>query len=281
MELDLFNVKNLIEICKKYNLSPSKKYGQNFLISKNVIDRIIEESNLKETNTVVEIGPGFGVLTLALAKQVKKVISFEIEKKLEEYWADIVSQTRNDNIEIIWGDVLREIESQKSIKSINSYKVVANLPYQITSNVIRKFLGLENKPDEMILMVQKEVGERICAKPGQMSLLAASVQFYTDPKILFNVKRTKFWPEPKVDSVVIKLKIKDFKLDINEKDFFRIVKVGFSSKRKMLLKNLKALGKNQKELEDVFKNLGLDLKIRAQELDVEKWVQIARVLNNK
>jgi len=279
---ELYNPKYLIELCQKYRIIPSKKYGQNFLISKKVIDDIIESANLKKTDTVIEVGPGFGVLTFALAEKVKKVVSFEIEKKMEGYW----EENKLENIEIIWGNVLNKFEDLKAKK----YKVVANIPYQITSNLIRRFLETENKPSEMILMVQKEVGERICAKGacpsvagkrrrGQMSILAVATQFYAEPKILFNVKRTKFFPEPKVDSVVIKLKIKNQKHKVDEKDFFRIVKAGFASKRKTLANNLKSLKYKQEDLQDIFKKLNLNSKVRAQELSVEQWVELTKLLN--
>lgn len=303
MNKDLYNPKYLIELCQKYRLNPSKKYGQNYLISSLVIDKIIEESDLKKTDVVVEVGSGFGVLTFALAPKVKKVITFEIEKKLESYWEEnnpsvlrtpplrkgrvsnelekntIVPSLRKrglgvaNNIEIIWGNVLNKIQDL----DVKNYKVVANLPYQITSNVIRKFLENKNKPTEMVLMVQKEVGERICAKPGSMSLLALSVQYYATPKILLNVSRTKFFPPPKVDSVVIKLKINKKEKELGDKKFFQIANIGFASKRKMLVKNLSSVF-DKKKIEEVFDKLNLNKKVRAQELSVEEWVKLAKEL---
>jgi len=286
--MDLYNPKKLIELCQKYRIIPSKKYGQNFLISKKVVDEIIEKSDLKKTDTVVEVGPGFGVLTFAMAEKVKKVIAFEIEKKLEGYW----EENKLENVEIIWGNVLNKMEElilSTGRQELKNYRVVANLPYQITSNLIRKFLEAKNPPSEMVLMVQKEVGERICAKPacpsvagkrrrGQMSLLAVSVQYYSEPKILFNVSRNKFFPSPKVDSVVIKLKIDKTEKNINDKDFFQVVKIGFASKRKMLIKNLKVLEKDKAKLENIFEKVGLDKKVRAQELSVEQWVELTKLL---
>jgi len=273
--IDLFNIKNLKELCEKYRLMPSKKYGQNFLISESVIKRMIEEADINENDVIVEIGPGFGPLTFALAKKAKRVIAFEIEKKLENYWEEFCPE----NVEIIWGNVLREIENQKSINSVKSYKVIANLPYQITSSAIRKFLEIKHQPSEMIFMVQKEVGERICAKMGEMSLLSVAVQFYAEPKILFNVNRTKFWPEPKVDSVIIKLKLKRLPFNTDEKEFFNIVKIGFSNKRKKLINNLKSLEKGNKKIKDIFKEIGLDINVRAQELDVNDWQKLADSIN--
>ena len=195
---------------------------------------MLEAGEVKKDDVVVEVGPGFGVLTLALAENAKKVLAFEIEKKLEPYWTEQMSRLKN--IEVIWGNVLttlslRGAESDEAISSpgdcraalamTKNYKVIANLPYQITSNVIRKFLEAEHKPELMVLMVQKEVAERICAKPalpgeagkrsrGDMSVLAVSVQCYAEPEIVMNVPRSYFWPVPGVDSAIIKLRAKQF-----------------------------------------------------------------------
>jgi len=163
-----------------------------------------------------------------------------------------------------------------------SYKVVANLPYNITSVFLRKFLELENKPQEMVLMLQKEVAERIVAQPPKMSLLAISVQFYTDAEIIKQVPKEHFWPQPEVDSAVIKLKIKSsYKSDkntehgIDVKGFFQLVKIGFSSKRKMLKNNLAAGYQiSQEEAANKIKRAGFSAKSRAQELSLEDWVKL-------
>jgi len=228
---------------------------------------------VNSTDTVVEIGPGFGVLTFGLAENASRVISFEIERKLKDYW----EKNRPENVEIVWGNVLREFEKIK----IGKYKVVANLPYQITSNVIRKFLEIDNPPQEMVLMVQKEVGERICANPGEMSLLSVATQYYAKPEIVMQVPRSSFWPAPEVDSAVIKLKIIEQEINKKEiKNFFEVVHVGFAQRRKFLIKNLEPLvGKNRQVLKDIFKKIGLDEKVRAQELSVEQWKFLARELH--
>lgn len=176
----IFNPDYLQHLSAKYGLNPTKRYGQNFLINEEVIEKIIEIAGLEKSDTVVEVGPGFGVLTLELAQRVEKVVSFEIEKKLKPYWEE--KQENLPNVEIVWGNVLKEF----LISNFQfPFKVVANLPYQITSAVIRMFLeadkpsnaerGLKSRLarlEKMTLMVQKEVGERICAAPGEMSLLS-------------------------------------------------------------------------------------------------------------
>ena len=334
----LFNPDYLIHLCQKYGLQPSKQYGQNFLINPEPIEKMLEAGEAGAEDIVVEIGPGFGVLTLALAEKVKKVIAFEIEKRLMPYWdslgchsespgggeeslsgvrrIEISRCTRNDKrgeIKIIWGNVLRISKSQFPI---SKYKVIANLPYQITSAAIRLFLEIDNPPETMILMVQKEVAERICASPGEMSVLAVSVQYYAKPEIIAQVPRADFWPQPKVDSAVIKITIKKQEMSsrversgiegslpptlrdssasslrdsaqndrTNRSDqteeFFKLVKIGFANRRKMLLKNLEPIWgkKNKESLRQIFAKIGLSEKARAQELSVEQWTELSTYL---
>jgi 16S rRNA (adenine1518-N6/adenine1519-N6)-dimethyltransferase len=270
MNPKLFDHQYLKHLCQKYGLVPSKKYGQNFLINPEPIENMVEAAEIKPGDVVVEVGPGFGVLTLALVEKAKKVLSFEIEKKIEPYWNEELK--KHNNLEIVWGNVLHEVESQNSLNSLKSYKVVANLPYQITSQILRTFLEMENKPEVMVLMVQKEVAERICAPAGDMSVLSVSVQYYGEPEIIAYVPRSSFWPVPAVDSAVIRVRINKNKAVIkNEADLlFKIVKAGFSSRRKMLIKNLSAVIDKDK-IRSVFKELGIDEKVRAQELSVEQW----------
>lgn len=269
----LFNPDYLLSLCKKHGLQPSKKYGQNYVINPEVIDKMIETAEVKVSDTVVEIGPGFGVLTLALVEKAKNVLAFEIEKKIAPYWEARASK----NLQIIWGNVLRTAGNLPKEK----YKVVANLPYQITSAVIRYFLENENPPESMTLMVQKEVAERICARAGDMSLLSVAVQYYADAEIAGLVPRDNFWPVPKVDSAVIVLKVHKAAKSVKSADFFNLVKAGFANRRKLLIKNLLPIvGKQNKEkLKSIFVELGLSENARAQELGVEDWVSMTRALN--
>jgi 16S rRNA (adenine1518-N6/adenine1519-N6)-dimethyltransferase len=288
----LFNPDYLLSLCKKCNLQPSKKYGQNYLINPEIIEKIIEAAEVNGADTVVEVGPGFGALTFALADKVKNVIVFEIEKKIAPYWEAHTLK----NVQIIWGNVLKTAGDLPNGK----YKVVANLPYQITSAVIRFFLENENPPESMTLMVQKEVAERICAKAGGMSLLSVAVQYYANAEIVGLVPRDNFWPVPKVDSAIIKLSLRAPKgrsnpsakqnqnsstenngiasslparAPRNDSAFFRLVKAGFANRRKLLIKNLLPIvGKQNKEkLKSVFAELGLSENVRAQELGIEEW----------
>ncbi|OGH83886.1 MAG: ribosomal RNA small subunit methyltransferase A [Candidatus Magasanikbacteria bacterium RIFOXYB2_FULL_40_13] len=281
----------LKQLCAKYNLSPSKKYGQNFLVSETPIKQMISAAELDKEDTVLEIGPGFGILTFALAEKAGKVIAFEIEKKLEKYWEEKIKE--HNNIEIIWGNAIKQITSYEL--RFTSYKVIANLPYQITSHVLRTLLELENKPQKIVVMVQKEVAERICASPGDMSLLAVSVQYYGEPKIIARVSRGNFWPEPKVDSAVLSIKtlkpqhqskarcgaqhknIKTFDDDL----FFKVVRAGFANKRKQLWRNLSVGLKIDKEkAQKIILEVAGNEKIRAEELSVEQWRGIVENLGS-
>jgi len=260
----------LIELCKKYNLSPSKKYGQNYLMTKIYIDKMLEAGEINKDDLVVEVGPGFGVLTFALAEKAGKIVSFEIEQKLREYW----EENALENLEIIWGNALEKFSSLQS--QYKKYKVVANLPYQITSAILRMFLELENKPESMVIMVQKEVAQRITAKKGDMSVLAISVQYYGQPKVVAKVTKGNFWPSPKVDSAVLLINnIKSPNNDFSDERFFEVVKSGFAQKRKQLWRNLsQGLKLDAEKIKGILVEVCGNEKIRAEELGVEEWVEI-------
>ena len=272
----LFNPDQVQQLAARYGLRPGRTYGQNFLVDETVINKIIKLSNADSTDTVVEIGPGFGVLTLSLAEKAGRIISFEIEKKLKPYWDGVLK--KHPNVEIFWGNVLKTFP--EIVKNLpDHYKVVANLPYQITSAAIRMFLEAEKPPAKLTIMVQKEVGERICAKPGDMSLLSVSVQFYAEPHLELTVPNSAFWPPPKVDSAVVTLNRRAGMKNLPANDlFFAVVKAGFANRRKFLIKNLAGfVGKeHKKELLEVFSKLSLSASVRAQELSVAEWQELAK-----
>jgi 16S rRNA (adenine1518-N6/adenine1519-N6)-dimethyltransferase len=296
-------------------MKPKKSLGQNFLKDKSVLDRIIQSANLSVDDFVVEVGPGEGVLTEKLIRHVGKVLAIEIDKNLAENLDKRFSG--NKKLEIINDDILK-INLPELIKSLphpvrskflgkNStdrplpkgevenvaYKIVANIPYYITSPIIQLFLETKYPPREMILMVQKEVAKRICAKPGAMSILAVSVQYYAKAELLFYVDKKAFWPVPEVDSAVIRINpfphpvrskflgknLTDRPLprgEVESKKFFRIVRAGFSSKRKTLLNNLSSSFHLEKsETEEKLKKAGIDPGSRAQELTIEDWKKIS------
>ncbi|MFZ2190057.1 MAG: 16S rRNA (adenine(1518)-N(6)/adenine(1519)-N(6))-dimethyltransferase RsmA [Candidatus Magasanikiibacteriota bacterium] len=285
---NLFHPTYLQTLCKKYNLSPSKKYGQNYLITDAPIKKMIEVADLKKTDTVIEIGPGFGVLTFALVERAGKVVAFEIEKKLTGYWEDKFNDLKIErlkdfgDLEIIWGNALSNLKSYVlSLKS--DYKVIANIPYQITSDLLRTLLELENKPESITVMVQKEVAERIVSKPGDMSLLAVSVQYYGEPKIVAKVPRGCFWPSPKVDSAVLHLTTRppDHSTTFSDEEFFRVVKAGFANKRKQLWGNLtRGLKIEDQKIKELLIDIVGNEKVRAEELSVEQWIEISKQITN-
>lgn len=258
----------LKELCAKYSLSPSKEYGQNYLISDKPILAMLQAADLTSSDTVFEVGPGFGVLTFALLEKVKKVVAFEIEKKLLPYWEE---KGRNfPNLHMVWGNVLFKIEEEA--KKEGKYKIIANLPYQITSHFLRTVFSLENKPEQVLLMVQKEVGERMQAKPGNMSLLSLSVQYYGKVKIIEKVPAGSFWPVPKVDSCVIEIRDIEGIDPVEEKWFFRLAKAGFQNKRKQLWKNISVgLHLPSEETKRRVEKICGNEKVRAEELSVENW----------
>ena len=301
-------MKNLLEetrkICKENNINPARSKGQNFLINEDVYEQIIESADLNESDRVLEVGPGLGLLTEKLASKVKKVIAVELDDKLAELLRTKLLTDSIENVEIINQDIIELFQNLKGIslrlassgqareasvemtkeennklQIINnkSYKIVANLPYNISSIFLRTVFELSNKPTSLTLMLQKEVAERIIAKPGKMSLLAISVQLYAKGNIIIDVPGNNFWPAPNVESAVINLELKKGDIDIDEKKFFQLVKFGFSAKRKMLKNNLaNGFHINQKEVEEKIIEAGFSPKIRAQELSVDDWKKLLK-----
>jgi 16S rRNA (adenine1518-N6/adenine1519-N6)-dimethyltransferase len=262
-------------------IKPKKSLGQNFLTDEGVIQEIIQGSNLQKEDVVLEIGPGKGVLTQALAARCRKVLAVELDQSLVPVLENRFKE--NKNIEIIQGDILKA-DIKKIIAScelpVTDYRVIANIPYYITSLIIRKFLEAEAPPQEMILMVQKEVAERIVARAGKMSILAVSVQYYADAEILFLVPRTAFDPVPEVDSAVIRITYNAKRIaSADAANFFRVVRAGFCAKRKTLANNLaNSLHLERKEAEAKLAQAGLASNVRAQELSVEDWKKLAATL---
>jgi len=266
------------EICHLHGIYPSRSKGQNFLIAENVYDEIILAADLAKDDTVLEVGPGLGFLTAKLAKVAGKVLAVELDDKLAAYLRDAIIANEADNVKIFNENILDiDLKNTKYEIRNTKYEIVANLPYNITSVFLRKFLTSENKPELLVLMLQKEVAERICAKPGDMSLLALSVQFFAEPEIVAYVPKEDFWPMPAVDSAIIKIRTrnKEQRTSDDEKAFFRLAKFGFSAKRKMLKNNLGGgLHIAPAEAEKMLVAAGLNPKARAEDLSVEDWGKI-------
>ncbi|MBP9760763.1 MAG: ribosomal RNA small subunit methyltransferase A [Candidatus Magasanikbacteria bacterium] len=267
--------KELKELCAKYSLTPSKQYGQHYLISETPIHKMVEAAGIEPGDTVVEVGPGFGILTTAVAEKAGRVMTFEIEKKLAPYW-EVMGKTY-PNVEVIWGNVLTQFDRYAHTFP-PEYIVVANLPYQITSQAIRIFLESAHPPKRMVVMIQKEVAERIVAKPSDMSVLSVSVQYFGTPRIVTKVSGGSFWPIPKVDSAVIA--IDHIHAQPKSEEFFRIVRAGFHNKRKQLWRNLAdALSIPKERVQEVLLQVKQNEKVRAEEVSVEEWRRIVELLS--
>jgi 16S rRNA (adenine1518-N6/adenine1519-N6)-dimethyltransferase len=279
------------KLCKRYNIRPARSKGQNFLIWEKVYDQIVASADLKKSDTVLEVGPGLGFLTEKLSRQAKQVIAVELDDRLAKALSERLEEQKIKNVEVVNEDILKtdivvllhcSIVMQRAGRS---YKIVANLPYNITSRFLRKFLSeVECKPALLVLLLQKEVAERLTAKPGEMSLLAVSAQFYADVKMSARVPKEAFWPMPKVESSVVKLEVRSGKLESNEDEegFFKLVKAGFSAKRKQLQGNLsKQLKINSEKIKEILQEAGLSERVRAQELSVDEWKKLYVVLHRQ
>ena len=260
----------------KENFNFKKKFGQNFIVDENIINNIINKSNIDKETLVIEIGPGAGSLTSELGKVAKNVIAYEIDKTLKP----ILEKNIQSNTEIIYEDFLKR-NVLEDIKKYNYQKiyVVANLPYYITTPIIIKLIEDKLNIDKIVVMVQKEVGDRFKAKPNtkEYNSLSIFLNYYYTVEKLLDVSKNVFIPKPNVDSIVISLTKKEDKIKVNnEKLFFKLVRDSFKQKRKTLKNNLK--GYNLKKIEEILKKHNLDLTIRAEALPIEIFAEIANNL---
>lgn len=268
-----------LELCQLYGIKPSRSKGQNFLIDESVYDKIVAGADIKKNDTILEVGPGLGFLTLKLSQKAKKILAVELDAKLFQFLQSLIKARNIKNIKIFNNDILQA--RGENFSRLGSYKIVSNLPYNISSIFLRKFLSLSNKAEVIVLLLQKEVAQRIVAQAPNMSLLSVSVQFYAQAEILFEVDRDKFYPIPEVDSAVIKIKPQKNRLKTyaEEKKFFSLLRIGFSAKRKMLKNNLsQGLRVDIKKIENVLQQNNLDIKVRAEELTIDNWLGIYRDL---
>lgn len=246
---------------------PNKSLGQHWLTERAILSEIAEAAEISPNDTVLEIGPGLGTLTSELLKRAKNVIAVEFDRDLA---GKLPGQFPGKNLEVKNEDILSfDLDSLPK-----NYVVVANVPYYITSKIVQKLMTASNKPKNAVLLVQKEVAERIAARPGDMSILAVSAQIYAETTLGIEVPREFFTPPPKVDSQVIILKTRETPLVApeDEKQVFRLVKAGFSAKRKKLRSSLAGgLGIAKPEAEIMLHNAGISPDARAEALSVEQW----------
>ena len=258
-------------VLQQYRLEPKQSLGQNFLFDDEILARIAATANLSPTDHILEIGPGLGALTRHLAKTAVHVQAIELDNRfLPILQAELAYF---DNVDIIHGDIL---EQNPADLFDTPYKVIANVPYYITGAILRHLLTAVHKPSLMVITVQKEVAERITAVPPKMSLLAISVQFYGTVQISHVIKAGAFWPRPDVDSAVIRLDLHEEPLLplAEEVAFFRLVKAGFSQKRKQLHKNLRQLGLTRETVSELLAEASVDGRRRAETLTIEEWTAV-------
>jgi 16S rRNA (adenine1518-N6/adenine1519-N6)-dimethyltransferase len=263
-----------------YDILPKKSLGQNFLHDPNMLDKIVTLAALTPDDRVLEIGPGTGALTGRLARAARQVIAIEVDERLQPVLEDVVAQY--PNLSVIYKDIL-EVDMQ-SIFPGESYIVVANLPYYITSAILRHLLESAHRPQRLMLTVQQEVAERMVARPDDMGILSVSVQFYGRPQIVARLKPSVFWPRPDVDSAVVRIDTYEKPpIDISdEKTFFQVVRAGFGQKRKQLKNSISSgLHLDAATTSAIFESTGIDPHRRAETLTLEEWARLTRAFENR
>lgn len=274
------------QLCQKYHIVPARSKGQNFLIDEDAYEAMIESAEIKNDDVILEVGPGLGFLTERLAARAQKVFSVELDDTVAQAVSERMKEKQLTNVTIYNEDILNFTgEWTRAVTELSPrVKVVANLPYNISSYFLRKFIaGNEGNvtPDHLTLMLQQEVGERLMASPGEMSILAVAVQFHARVQITKYLPASSFWPAPKVGSVIVSITRHDMytkqlaALGIEEKLFFRLVKIGFSARRKMLKANLAAgLQIDKNILVSALNKAKISESARAQELSLEDWLKL-------
>tara|TARA_Y100000310_G_scaffold169509_4_gene169667 strand:+ start:724 stop:1506 length:783 start_codon:yes stop_codon:yes gene_type:complete len=258
-------------------MKAKKSLGQNFLTSQSVVDKIITTAFFDSKDIILEIGTGKGILTKNLLEKSRKVISVEKDDKLIPFLKEkFRDEIKNGKLILVHGDILT---FNFRLYELSDFKIVANIPYYITGEFLRKMLSSDIQPNSMVLLLQKEVAERI-ARSKKESILSISVKVYGEPKYIQTVKKGSFSPAPKVDSAILSIEniSKKFFDEVNEEHFFKIMKLGFAHKRKLLISNLSALAGKEK-LKKAFIEIGINEKARAEDLSISQWKKLLRKLN--
>lgn len=274
----LYSPKIVKEITDLYSFRFSKSLGQNFLVDKNFVDKIVDAADVSGEN-VIEIGPGIGTITYEMAKVAKKVVAIEIDDSLipiiEENMAEF------DNFDLIHEDILKA-DLEKIVAEEfagESFKVVSNLPYYITTPIIEKLVTSNLPCTDMTIMVQKEVADRMLAteKDKEYSSLSVFVKYYSDAKKVTNVPKSVFMPQPKIDSTVLKLNLRKYTDDVDEKNLFSLIHAGFNKRRKTILNSLSdAVEKDKLRL--AFEKLGIKNNLRAENLSLDDFISLAKII---
>ena len=286
MDKRLSSHKATMEIVKKHDFKFTKSLGQNFLIDDNIIDKIVDGSLAGQGDKVIEVGPGIGTLTRELASRSEKVMVVEIDKKLIPILGDTLSDF--DNVTIVNEDIMKADIKDLIDKNLDGgpVKLVANLPYYITTPIIMRFLEEDINVTDIVVMVQKEVAERMNANPGKRDFgaLSVAVQFYCDTEIVAKVPRHLFVPQPNVDSIVIALRVRpERKYKVEDEDlFFKIVKASFGQRRKTLLNSLTSMGILDKtDISAVLSVAGIDEKRRGETLSLEEFARLSDCMHSR
>lgn len=273
----LLSRRGVREMLRALELRPSRHLGQNFLVEPAVLYHILKAAKLGAGDVVLEVGPGLGVLTSELVRRAGRVVAVELDRRLCGWLREQFAGAAN--LTLVEGDIL-DRDPAALVGREEPYKVVANLPYAITSALLRHLLEAEPRPDRMVVMVQWEVAKRICAVPPEMSLLALSVQYYARPEIVNRVAAGCFFPPPEVDSAVLCLEVPPLpRVTLPPERFFRLVRAGFVHPRRQLANNLATgLGRPKAGLVDLLDQLGIDPRRRAETLSLEEWERLGRGL---
>lgn len=261
-----------------------KSLGQNFLKSESALRMMISSGEINSDDVVLEIGPGKGALTNKLLLEAKKIIAIEKDRELFEFLKEkYIVEIKNKKLILLNEDIL-DFDSKKFGLADKKYKIIANIPYNITGAILKKFLSCDKQPEKMVLLVQKEVAERIVARDNKESILSISVKAYGQPKYVMKVHKRFFSPSPKVDSAIIEvnnISRNNFKTKKAEDKFFEIVKAGFAHKRKVLCRNLESSQVGHGKVGEVFEKIGINQKSRAENLKIEKWLLLSRHLSTE
>lgn len=275
----LWSPSTVRSLLDEYGIHVKKRYGQNFLIDGNILSRIVEAAELGPDDTVIEVGPGLGVLTEAMAQRAGKVIAVEIDDQLVPLLRDVLGEY--NNVQVVAGDALR-IDLADLAQGAARIKVVANLPYYITSPLIMRFLEADLPLERMVVMVQAEVADRLSAEPGSKAYgsISIAVQYRADVERVIKVPRTVFFPQPNVDSAVVALKIRPYPVRAQDDDLFEaVVRAAFAQRRKTLRKALSALaGAHGVDVEIMFHKAGVDPTLRGESLAIEQFIALADAL---
>jgi 16S rRNA (adenine1518-N6/adenine1519-N6)-dimethyltransferase len=276
-EIDLTSVQELRHLLAAHRMRPLKSFGQNFLVDRSVLENIVEAAAIEPDDELLEVGSGTGVLTRELAKQARRVVAVELERDMLSLLKDTTAAY--PNVELVARNLL--FLDPVEIFAQAPYKLVANLPYYITAPTFRHFLESANPPRLIVVMVQAEVAQRIVAEPGSLSVLALSVQFYGQPRIIARVPARAFYPAPKVDSAILRVDVNPQAplLPAEREKFFRLVHAGFSEKRKQLHNSLThGLHVKNEIVRSWLITAAIDASRRAETLSIEEWLRLARVI---